>query len=397
MTITIGIQKLASDNSNIIVALVLLNSNTILPNPLTALSSPDIINQIYLSLGISQNGYDISQVALLTVTTPISSQFIYQFAVRFIQKGTLITSIQFIGPPGPPGKQGAPGLPGPPGPPGPTGPSGPVGPTGIQGATGPQGSVDNVIPGLFSVMPGASSVLAGTIYSATDAPFNNYVDDGVKWLMNINGKLSPQANDILGWTYESPTPGYATITNKFSYIIMNQLLLNNSPEYVDFLPNNSIIATGPGGVWTITACFQYQELNKIDNNFSGAIIVLKDGSDHRFMAGPQISTTQATLNASACGFTGNTRNYYSNLSSQEFVAYTTIYWIRLRYDGINYIYEYSYDGANWIVTLNGGTNIFTYDGGSHAIIPTNWGIGCHYIPTPTNWIILSLSQTPTNG
>ncbi len=122
MTTTIGVRKLASDSpSNVVVAEVLLISDTVIPNPLTTLSLSNNIFTIYSALGISQEVYDIGQVSLSTVTTTIASQFTYQFAMRFVKKGTPVTSSQFIGPPGVPGKPGAPGVPGLPGPTGPAG------------------------------------------------------------------------------------------------------------------------------------------------------------------------------------------------------------------------------------------------------------------------------------
>jgi hypothetical protein len=136
MTLTIGIQELVSDNPiNIVVAEILLNSDSILPNPLTTLCESKNLFQIYSSLGISQDVYDIGQVALSSVMAPFPGQYTYLFAMRFVKKGFSVTSNQFIGPPGIQGKQGAPGLLGI----GVTGVQGQTGIQGTQGFTGPQG------------------------------------------------------------------------------------------------------------------------------------------------------------------------------------------------------------------------------------------------------------------
>lgn len=154
MTLTVGTQRQVADQPNIVSALVLLNSDQILPNPLVTLNQPDIFNQIYNQLGITNSDYDISQVSISPSTIPVFGVFTYSFSVRFIKRGTAVpASLQFIGPPGPPGQQGPPGRdgvlgsPGAGGPPGPIGPQGPTGPfggppgvTGVTGAAGLQGS-----------------------------------------------------------------------------------------------------------------------------------------------------------------------------------------------------------------------------------------------------------------
>lgn len=149
MTLSIGVQALASDNpGNTVIASVLLNSDVILSNPLSTLSDPKVIAKIYLDLGISQEIFEIGQIALSSVATPFNSLYIYQFSMRFIKKGISSLTNQFIGPPG---AQGKPGVQGPPGvgvtgPAGPTGPggpfggpTGPIGPPGMQGPPGPPG------------------------------------------------------------------------------------------------------------------------------------------------------------------------------------------------------------------------------------------------------------------
>lgn len=141
MTITIGARQVASDSpSNVVVAEVMLGSDSIISNPLTVLSESNNIFLIYTSLGISQDIYDIGQISLSEVVTSLFGQFTYQFSIRFVKKGTPVVSAQFIGPPGVPGIPGIPGNIGPTGPQGPTGPfGGPTGPQGLQGSPGPTG------------------------------------------------------------------------------------------------------------------------------------------------------------------------------------------------------------------------------------------------------------------
>jgi hypothetical protein len=115
------------------------------------------------------------------------------------------------------------------------------------------------------------------------------------------------------------------------------------------------------------------------------------------MFGPQDSPYgPLLLSASACGFSGHTRNYYGGLTANNMHTTNGITWVRLRFDGVNYISEYSVDGANWTVSTAGGTNIFNWGGG--AIVPVSWGVGTQYIPYSLgNWDIYQLDQTPTNG
>ncbi len=153
MAITVGVLKQISDQTNVVSASVLLNSDQPLANPLETLLQPVFFNQIYQQLQINPNQYQIGQLSLTQTPTSFLGTISYQFAIRFVLIGTPVTSQQFVGPQGPPGtpgKGGVPGTAGPAGPPGPTGPVGPLGPTGpfggpqgstgVPGATGPQGA-----------------------------------------------------------------------------------------------------------------------------------------------------------------------------------------------------------------------------------------------------------------
>lgn len=145
MATTVGVQRVVSDQSNVVQAVVLLNTNEIVPAPLTLLMHPDILSQVTTALGISLNDYDIASTTFSQVTTPFYSEFAYSFTVRFIEKGTIDQQAQlFQGPAGPQGPQGAPGNPG--GPVGPMGPQGPQGPTGSIGPLGPTGPTGPIGP-----------------------------------------------------------------------------------------------------------------------------------------------------------------------------------------------------------------------------------------------------------
>jgi len=137
MTTTLGVQKVASDKANVVSADVLLNSDEILSNPLSKLMEGTVLTSVYAQLSISMDEWDLGSVALSTVTSPFYSLFTYNFAMRFVKKGTAVVDAVFIGPPGPPG---VPGGQGPVGQQGPQGLAGLTGPPGLMGATGPQGA-----------------------------------------------------------------------------------------------------------------------------------------------------------------------------------------------------------------------------------------------------------------
>lgn len=153
MTVTVGVEKLPSNASNVISAYVLITSDSVLENPLVTLASPDVFSQIFSVLGVSSKDYSMSQVSLGQVTTPFTGLVSYSFGVRFVKAGTLDPLVnQFQGPAGPQGVRGPQGEVGPAGPVGAPGPAGPQGvtgpfggpqgspgPTGYTGPTGPQG------------------------------------------------------------------------------------------------------------------------------------------------------------------------------------------------------------------------------------------------------------------
>ena len=203
MTVTLGIQQQLSDQTNVVVASVLLNSDQILANPLSTLVEPVYFNQIYTTLQISPNQYQIGQITLGQVPVPFAGIYTYQFAIRFVQNGTPVTSQQFLGPQGPPGipgKAGAPGI-GSEGPPGPTGPqgatgvmgstgpsAGPVGATGVQGATGPQGATGvRGAPGIQG-FTGAQGIPGPTGPRGTTGPTGA---QGIPGIFGLQGPTGP--------------------------------------------------------------------------------------------------------------------------------------------------------------------------------------------------------------
>jgi len=130
--ITVGVQKLPSDNSNVVFAAIVLTSDQILPNPIITFGEPSIYSRIYSQLGIRQDQYVLANVALIQVQVQLPGFTAYSYNARFVRNGTVLGS-QFIGPTGPRGIVG------------PVGPTGVMGPPGAIGPTGPasSGSVDN--------------------------------------------------------------------------------------------------------------------------------------------------------------------------------------------------------------------------------------------------------------
>jgi hypothetical protein len=228
------------------------------------------------------------------------------------------------------------------------------------------------------------------------------IDISGHWNMLIPGSvpIAMTIGDISGWTYESGLTAAASLTATGGYTRMTGLLQNPAPDYIDWLPPVSTLTVGAGGIWTIKMCTKYRPTSARageGNPFSSINIVLLDASDNRFMFGPQDGTSgPLTLSAAAAGFTNHTRNYYGGINANNMHTSNGITWVRLRFDGTNYISEYSVDGYIWILTTVGGTNIFNWGGG--AIVPTSWGVGTQYIPPSlTVWDIYQLEQTPTNG
>lgn len=271
--------------------------------------------------------------------------------------------------------------------------------------------------GLYSAIPAASSVAAGTLYYPTDDRYV-YVSTGTVWDLIASipvpgslfqgSMLVTPCGDLSGWTYESGLTNAAQLTAKAAYSVMSPITTNSVPDYIDFLPPSPSIVTGSGGIWTITACFGYHYLGSSGgSNFPGAYIVLKDGGTNRFYFGVQLNNSTTQAGATACAFTGHNRNYYSNLFSGEWhFNYNeyNIFWVRLRFDGVNYISEWSWDTFYWHVSIAGGVNEFDLNGNegdrgySNPITPTTWCIGMQFIPDlNTIWDVLSISQNPTNG
>lgn len=130
MTITIGATKLLSDQPGTVRAAVLLNSDKVLPNPLTDVTTIQSIGKVYQIIGLSTD-YFVADVFLLQITSG-AGNYGYSFNMKFAKAGVKLDAVQ--GPAGPQGKQGPAGTAGPPGA---TGATGPTGPGGVPG--GPAG------------------------------------------------------------------------------------------------------------------------------------------------------------------------------------------------------------------------------------------------------------------
>ena len=208
MTTTIGVQKLISDQTNVVVATILLSSDTILQNPINVLVSPVNFNQVYQSLQINSSNYQIGQLTLQTVNSPTVGTFQYTFSVRFVQNGTAVAQQQFIGPPGVQGQpgraglqgspglqglQGATGLQGPTGPQGQTGPSGgPIGPTGAQGVTGAIGATGPIGLQGATGPQGATGVNGINGVTGQQGPTGSIGPTGAQGPAGVNGSTGPQ-------------------------------------------------------------------------------------------------------------------------------------------------------------------------------------------------------------
>jgi len=151
MAVSLGVQKVPSESPDVVQAVVLLTSDSVLRDPLGTLTSPEIMQQILQILEISQADWALTWV---TAAPPLSvfGSWQYNFSLRFLRNGASSALLQQfqgppgfpgkkgdIGPPGPQGNLGGPGGPGPTGGIGPTGAQGPTGADGVTGATGPSG------------------------------------------------------------------------------------------------------------------------------------------------------------------------------------------------------------------------------------------------------------------
>ncbi len=116
----VGTVKQVSEEPDTYRATVVLTSDAILPNPVMQFDNPAVYNQIYSTLGVSQE-YMLTQVIL----TGVSSSYQvweYTFAVKLAKRNSKLSSVQ-----------------GPPGVPGPRGPQGQRGEQGMPGEKGEKG------------------------------------------------------------------------------------------------------------------------------------------------------------------------------------------------------------------------------------------------------------------
>lgn len=149
MAITVGVQKLASDSTDVVLANIVLTSDQILQNPIIVLGDPIIFAQIYSQLGIRPDQWVLSTVILLEVQVQLPGITAYNYSVRYTRKGSRSRSI--VGPTGARGPAGSAGFPGATGPQGPQGPQGPTGPS--NGAGPDNFSYKRVAPGVKITIP----------------------------------------------------------------------------------------------------------------------------------------------------------------------------------------------------------------------------------------------------
>jgi hypothetical protein len=200
MNITVGVEKLPSNASNVVQAYVLLNTNEILPNPLVAINDSQVFNQIYSTLGISPNDWFLSQITLTQVTEPFTALYAYSFGIRLVKIGTKDPEAnQFQGPVGPKGLKGVKGDPGVQGVRGSTGPQGstgpfggPPGPPGVTGLPGPMGSQGPTGPRGFQGSPGQTGPVGG------QGPTGARGIQGIQGIIGPTGPLGPTGAGVAG-------------------------------------------------------------------------------------------------------------------------------------------------------------------------------------------------------
>ncbi len=196
MSITVGVQKVRSESSEVVQAVVLLTSAGPLQSPLASLASKEVMSDVMRNLGISPLIWEIAQTSMSDARTNFG-QVVYNFAVRFVKKGSKVPAIQqFMGPPGAQGPRGAAGTDGSPGgPPGPDGPEGPDGPPGPGGATDLAGDVvgesdTNAVRRIAGVKIGPESSMSGFLGFAG-------LDDGMKVIGGGEPSIRMLGNDLL--------------------------------------------------------------------------------------------------------------------------------------------------------------------------------------------------------
>jgi hypothetical protein len=158
------------------------------------------------------------------------------------------------------------------------------------------------------------------------------------------------------------------------------------------------IAAGPGGVFTVTMAVLGMQWT---TTYSQVGILLSDGT--KFAT---YGIYRSTANYPSLGCFNQ---YFSNSTTRagatgggdgSYTRYPAIFWLRWRFDGTNFNFEFSYDGSQWTSTLAAGTIAGPAGGGAY-LSPTEWGFVMANdggVPAGTNHgILVSITQTPTNG
>lgn len=258
MNITVGVEKLPSNASNVVQAYILLNTNEILPNPLVAINEQQVFNQVYSTLGLNPNEWFLSQITLSQVTEPFTALYAYSFGIRLVKIGTKDPEAnQFQGPVGPKGlkgikgDQGIQGIRGATGPQGATGPfGGPPGPPGVTGLPGPTGFQGPTGPRGFQGSPGQTGPAGG------QGPTGPRGIQGIQGIQGPTGPLGPTGAGVPG----PPGP--------------------TGPNGKGFAPggrfrNDLMIAAGVTNVATAAIIAGGQALNPSDYQLSGAVTVIR--------------------------------------------------------------------------------------------------------------------------
>jgi hypothetical protein len=246
--------------------------------------------------------------------------------------------------------------------------------------------------GTFAARPAAGH--QGNTYYCTDVPFT-YFDDGTNWQQYCYGVpcVSPVNAGYSGWTQ-------INITGTESMGTAGDSLWYNSNSADAYLHGWNIgsITTGAGGIFTIT-------MGVIGIKWTTAYslvgITMSDGT--KYVTEGIYRSTGATYPFFGlfqhCYSNSTTRTYATGGTDVTWTQYPPIFWFRVRYDGVNYNFEFSYDKAFW--TTYNSSSIGGLSGGGAYLTPTIYGIEFtneNGVPAGTGGAtIVSISQTPTNG
>ena len=249
--------------------------------------------------------------------------------------------------------------------------------------------------GLYSDRPVAGTV--GRLYTPIDLIGVHYYDDGGQWIPLVDGELiygSRIPPAAASFTPDHILSGYS-LTQEGDALRFSSNVSNNS-QISSWM--KSPLSAGGGGEWCLTMAIAHYE-----TLFSGSIntiaLVLGDASTHYMVW--ELGFT----NFGVMSFNGK---YWSNYSTKanELGTYTRtatrdMVWLRWRFDGALYYWEYKFGGLDmWQLFLS--SSFFGQIAGlsSNPFGPTRYGIGCDLsgaAPPYQSCIIPAFFQTPTSG